>query len=87
MICKGQDFLSFKAAPYLNTALFASQILKMLVPFYADCGTAVTVTLKAAVVCDVHLESGREDVFILHEIKYLSQLRNKSGLCKRKPLQ
>lgn len=50
MICKGQDFLSFKAAPYLNTALFASQILKMLVPFYANCGTAVTVTLKAAVV-------------------------------------
>ncbi len=44
LLSKEQDILSFKAAPYLNAAVFASQIFNMLVPLYADCAHAVTGT-------------------------------------------
>ena len=46
-VSKEQDFLSFKAGRYLNAAVFASQIFKML---YADHARALTVTNEAAVI-------------------------------------
>ena len=58
-VSKEQDFLSFKAAPDLNAALFASQILNMLVPFYADCAHAVPVTHETAVIWEERLDNGR----------------------------
>ena len=46
-VSKEQDFLNFKAGRYLNAAVFASQIFKML---YADHARALTVTNEAAVI-------------------------------------